>query len=327
MGETAALAHRLPARTDTLLSLIDHWAKAFPGAPALGALDYAALRNESTHDGDTAALTTVESHDPLVAVPSTLIGLADGAVAFSAQTPAGNPSPGELLFPVRRDLKETDFVRMPQNRLIAMAMALAKRYEFSRDDRIYLSGPFDDPGTWLALVAAIYAGTPISLDPEGATLLWILDGSDAVVDSRTRVLHLRTTSETFADMHRRHPELTLVNGLALPEGCGLPICSDPRDPPHTVSTTLGRPLGGTEVMIVDPRTGMDRLLYEAGEVWLRGKGLMTGYASGSRAFEAARFLPTGILGYLDSEGRLVLSDGKSDLDAIHDDDDDDADTG
>lgn len=62
-------------------------------------------------------------------------------------------------------------------------------------------------------------------------------------------------------------------------------------------------------MIVDPRTGMDMLLYETGEVWLRGKGLMAGYASGSDAFEPARFLATGLFGHLDSEGRLVLSGG------------------
>lgn len=319
MGERAAQAHKLPARTDTLQGLVDHWAKACPHAPALGSLDFAALHKESMHSGDTTALTTIGARDPLVAVPRALAGLADGTVVFPAQAPVGNPSPGELLFPVRRDRQETDFVRMPQDRLIAMAMALAKRYEFSRDDRVYLSGPLDDSGTWLALVAAIYAGTPISLDPEDATVLWIRDGSDAQVDAHTRVLHLQAHPETFADLHKRHPELTLVNGLALPEGCGLPICSDPRDPPRTVSTTLGRPLGGTEVMIVDPRTGMDRLLYETGEVWLRGKGLMTGYASGSKAFEAARFLPTGIFGYLDSEGRLVLPDGEADLDATHDD--------
>ena len=315
MSETTAAAHKPPARTDTLRSLVDHWAEACPGTPALGSLDYAALRNASTSDGHKGAITTVDAHDPMVVVPRALAGLADGAVVFSARAHIGNPSPGELLFPVRRNGQQMDFVRFPQDRLIIMAKALAKRYGFSRNDRIYLSGPFDDPGTWLALVAAIYAGTPISLEPQGATVLWMRDGAAAPVEAGTRVLHLQAPPETFADMHKRYPGLTLVNGLALPEGGGLPICSDPRDPPPTVGTTLGRPLGGTEVMIVDPRTGMDRLLYETGEVWLRGRGLMAGYASGSKAFEAARFLPTGISGYLDSEGRLVLSDGDCDPDA------------
>jgi len=309
MSETTATPQKTPAPVNTILSLVDHWTDARPGVPALGPLDYAALRNASSWGGESGLVTTIDTRDPLEVVPRTLAGLAEGAVVFSPRVPAEPLSPGELLFPVQRKDGRKDLLRLPQDRLIAMARALAHRYGFGRDDRLYVSGPFDDPGTWLALVAAIFAGTPIALEPDDATIVWILDGKTAPVGDRTRLLHLRAKPETLADMHKRHPDLTLVNGLALPEGGGLPICSDPRDPARTVSTTLGRPLGGMEVMIVDPRTGMDMLLYETGEVWLRGKGLMAGYASGSDAFEPARFLATGLFGHLDSEGRLVLSGG------------------
>ena len=307
MSETTATPQKTPARANTIRSLADHWADVRPGAPALGPLDYGALRNAYSREQKTGVVTTVDAGDPLVVLPRTLAGLADSAVVFSTRARVEKASPGELLFPALRKDGQKDLLRLPQDRLIAMAQALAKRYGFSQNDRLYVSGPFDDPGTWLALVAAIYSGTYISLDPEDASIVWILDGEIAPVDARTRILHLRAKPDTLSDVRRRHPEVTLVNGLALPEGGGLPICSDPRDPARTVSTTLGRPLGGMEVMIVDPRTGMDMLLYETGEVWLRGRGLMAGYASGSNAFEAARFLPTGLFGYLDSEGRLVLS--------------------
>ena len=59
-------------------------------------------------------------------------------------------------------------------------------------------------------------------------------------------------------------------------------------------------------MIVDPRTGMDVLLYQTGEVWLRGTGIARSYAGRAGAGYADRFYRTGILGHLDSEGRLVL---------------------
>ena len=107
----------------------------------------------------------------------------------------------------------------------------------------------------------------------------------------------------------------MVNGPALPEAGGLPLCSDPRDPPASVAATVGRPLPGMEVMIVDPRTGMDMLLYQTGEIWLRGPGSMAGYANGIAPFEPRRYLRTGRLGYLDSEGRLVLP--RTEEEALH----------
>ena len=119
------------------------------------------------------------------------------------------------------------------------------------------------------------------------------DGTDAMLDR-------------LAEVAAAQPDTRIVNGLSLPETMGLALSSDPRDPTGTITTTKGRPVGGVEVMIVDPRTGMDVLLYQTGEVWLRGTGVFLGYAGKPGAGFTDRFFRTGILGHLDSEGRLVL---------------------
>nr|WP_284040848.1 AMP-binding protein [Phaeovulum sp. NW3] len=188
-----------------------------------------------------------------------------------------------------------------------MGRALADRYSIGPDDRIWLDGTLTDPSTWLILAAAFYAGCPISFEAQGATIAWHLRGGPPITGDTLRLVHLRAGRDTLASLQRSRPDLTVVNGLTLAEAGGLPLCSDPRDPAATVAATVGRPLHGMEVMIVDPRTGMDMLLYETGEVWLRGPGVMAGFANGIAPFEPARFLRTGILGFLDSEGRLVLS--------------------
>ena len=119
-------------------------------------------------------------------------------------------------------------------------------------------------------------------------------------------LHLDAGRDRLSGVAAAQPDTRIVNGLSLPETMGLALSSDPRDPTGTITTTKGRPVGGVEGMIVDPRTGMDVLLYQTGEVWLRGTGVFLGYAGKPGAGFTDRFFRTGILGHLDSEGRLVL---------------------
>ena len=164
-------------------------------------------------------------------------------------------------------------------------------------------------------IAALSVGAHISLQKTDVTVAWLLSDGDEPDSPDLRLVHLRAPREALAALQSAHPGLTVVNGFALPEAGGLPLTSDPRDPPETVPATVGRPLADTQVMIVDPRTGMDMLLYQTGEVWLRGPGLIAGYANGIAPFEQGHFLRTGVLGYLDSEGRLVLP--RTEEEALH----------
>lgn len=308
MPENTVVLHSPTAPVVSIFRILDHWSENDPDAIALGPLTFSDLKKACLRHRTTDDLTVVDPSDPIEAIPATLGNLTNSAVLLAEQPDPKHWKPGELLLPVNGHGSDPDAMRLPQDRLVKTATALAERYGLSKTDRLYVDGPLDDPGTWLILTAALCAGTPIVFSPQDASIVWSFAEDARAFAETARLVHLRAAPEVFSKLQRKHPGVTFVNGLALPQGGGLPVCSDPRDPPESVVTTLGRPLGDTEVMIVDPETGMDRLLYETGEVWLRRGSTIVGYASGNTVMAEAGFLPTGLTGYLDSEGRLVLGD-------------------
>jgi fatty-acyl-CoA synthase len=80
------------------------------------------------------------------------------------------------------------------------------------------------------------------------------------------------------------------------------------DPEEKRLTTVGRPLPGTEVRIVDPGTRATLPAGAEGEITVRGPGVMSGYArmpgETARSFSPDGFLLTGDLGVLDADGYL-----------------------
>ena len=81
--------------------------------------------------------------------------------------------------------------------------------------------------------------------------------------------------------------------------------------------TVGRPLAGTEIEIVDVATGHVRLPPgEAGEIRARGPQIMRGYRNRPReTAEALRdgWLYTGDIGRFDEDGHLLITDRKKEL--------------
>ncbi len=75
--------------------------------------------------------------------------------------------------------------------------------------------------------------------------------------------------------------------------------------------SIGLPLPGLEVRIVDPATGIDVTAGQTGEIWLKGPGISPGYwrkpAETAEAFEKGWF-KTGDLGHIDEEGYYYLTD-------------------
>jgi acyl-CoA synthetase (AMP-forming)/AMP-acid ligase II len=97
---------------------------------------------------------------------------------------------------------------------------------------------------------------------------------------------------------------------------GLGVGTFPGDPPEDAEETVGRPLPGVELRVLDPDGG-DVAPGEVGEVGLRSGAVMSGYwhdpAATAAAFTADGFVRTGDLGYLDDQGRLRLAGRRKEM--------------
>jgi long-chain acyl-CoA synthetase len=100
---------------------------------------------------------------------------------------------------------------------------------------------------------------------------------------------------------------TMVQGYGLTETTGAAM----HTPPNAVNiASLGRPLPGLELKIVDPKPLEDRPGVAAGEIALRGRLVMKGYYKRPDATAEVLkdgWLHTGDLGYLDPTGDLILT--------------------
>ncbi len=104
----------------------------------------------------------------------------------------------------------------------------------------------------------------------------------------------------------------LAGGYGLTETSGTISLDDPRAPR---TGTVGRPLGDTEVRLVDtdgesPEEG------DSGEIWLRGTSVCTQYRSAEgieSAVDDEGWLHTGDVGVFDSVGRLSIVDRIKDV--------------
>mgnify|MGYP002622585814 CR=1 FL=1 len=105
--------------------------------------------------------------------------------------------------------------------------------------------------------------------------------------------------------------VTVVTGYSLTETASTVSASRPDDPPEKRRFTVGRPIEGTTVKIVDPAAPDAQLPVESvGEIRVKGPGVMLGYyrqpKQTSEAFDADGFFRTGDLGLVDEEGYLHL---------------------
>ena len=112
------------------------------------------------------------------------------------------------------------------------------------------------------------------------------------------------------------PAMQMVMGLGAREICnvyGLTECygnshvTDASDPVDVRLHTVGRPLPGMEIRIVDRDTRRPRAAGEIGEILIRGR-LTPGYYKdperNAAAFDSEGFFLTGDLGLVDNDGRL-----------------------
>ncbi len=122
--------------------------------------------------------------------------------------------------------------------------------------------------------------------------------------------------ELITRMRSQLPFETIVTGYGLTETTGTVSMCRHDDLPVVIATTVGRPLPGVEVRIVDDR-GSDVPEGDAGEVLVRGFNVMKGYfndpVATAEAIDPAGWLRTGDIGRLDDGGNLLITDRKKDM--------------
>jgi acyl-CoA synthetase (AMP-forming)/AMP-acid ligase II len=119
-------------------------------------------------------------------------------------------------------------------------------------------------------------------------------------------------------VHRLRDEIGLkgiVGGYGLTENHATGTMSDPGDPVDIVATTVGKPVDGIEVKIVD-EANQELVQGQAGEILLRGYAHMTGYFDDAAATAEAfvdGWLRTGDIGLVDERGYVRVTDRKKDI--------------
>ncbi len=109
---------------------------------------------------------------------------------------------------------------------------------------------------------------------------------------------------------------TVVAGYGLTETTGTVSVCRHDDPPETVATTVGRPLPGVEVKVVDDR-GAEQPVGGPGEILVRGFNVMKEYFNDPEATRQAiddeGWLRTGDIGFIGEDGNLRITDRKKDM--------------
>jgi acyl-CoA synthetase (AMP-forming)/AMP-acid ligase II len=109
---------------------------------------------------------------------------------------------------------------------------------------------------------------------------------------------------------------TVITAYGLTETHGTVTICEQSDTIETIATTVGHPLDGLSLRIVDD-TGADQPSGQPGEVLVRGFNLMSRYFNAPEATAAAvdsgGWLHTGDVGFLGDDGYLRIVDRKKDI--------------
>lgn len=108
----------------------------------------------------------------------------------------------------------------------------------------------------------------------------------------------------------------VLTAYGLSESSGVVTVSSPEDDPETIATTVGRPIDGIEVKIVD-HSGAMLPPGKSGELLVRSYYVMKGYHNApeatAEAIDAEGWLHTGDIAIADTRGYLRISGRKKDM--------------
>jgi HIP---CoA ligase len=108
---------------------------------------------------------------------------------------------------------------------------------------------------------------------------------------------------------------TVVTGYGMTETTGTISMCRFDDPPEVIANTVGRPLPGVKVRVIDP-DGVDVAVGSPGELIVSGFNVMLGYfddpAGTADTFDHG-WLKTGDVGFVDGDGNLHITDRLKDM--------------
>jgi acyl-CoA synthetase (AMP-forming)/AMP-acid ligase II len=230
-------------------------------------------------------------------------------------------------------------VELSHANLLWTAGATAEVLGLEVDDRIVgISALFHVYGIGPGLLGSLIAGASIVLQPDGgasATLdaieqyratvhfgiptlfvaeLALLDEEEErdLSSLRLAILAGAPVRDRLVDRVSDRLGLPVVTGYSLTETSSTVSMSRPSDPVDVRRSTVGAPIAGTEVRIVEPEAPGHEVLpvQSVGEIRVKGPGVMLGYYRQPKqtagAYDDEGFFRTGDLGLLDRNGFLQL---------------------
>jgi len=224
---------------------------------------------------------------------------------------------------------------------LAVADAWAEEGGLTSDDRYFVVNPFFHAfGYKAGLVSCLLRGTTMVTRPifriddtiallrdEGVSVLAaappvfqaLLDAPDRPTDGGLRLAVTGATIVPVALVERIQVELgcrTVLTAYGLTEAVVATMCGA-ADSAEVVARTVGRPVAGFDVRVVDPASGADAPTGTEGEVLLRGPNVMLGYlddaSATAEAVDPDGWLRTGDVGRLDGRGYLTITDRLKDV--------------
>jgi fatty-acyl-CoA synthase len=229
-------------------------------------------------------------------------------------------------------------VELSHANLLSAATGTARAAGLLPDDRLVgISALFHVYGLVAGLLSSVLAGSSVVLqdEPGAEATLDSVERWDATVhfgiptlflrelallDEQERALgSLRLAVVAGAPVHdglvvamSERLGVPVVTGYSLTETASTVCASVPNDPVDKRRFTVGRPLEGTSIRIVDTDAAeeADLPVESVGEIRVKGPGVMIGYYRQpnrtAEAFDSRGYFRTGDLGLVDEDGYLHL---------------------
>ena len=209
------------------------------------------------------------------------------------------------------------------------------RWAFTPAERVWSPMPLFHIAAMLAMLGAIevggtYIGQPHfdpgeslrQIEAEQVSMIFLpfVTFHQAMIAhpdwDKTDMMSVRLMNSCFSQMPRavgdayraKMPNALQVGTFGMSEACGVVSTGGYDMDPEQGYETLGYPLKGISVRIVDPLTGDEARVGEPGEAWIRGYNLLDGYyrdpAKTGEALDAQGWFHTGDIGSVDRNGHL-----------------------
>ncbi|GAA1750521.1 class I adenylate-forming enzyme family protein [Aeromicrobium alkaliterrae] len=142
-------------------------------------------------------------------------------------------------------------------------------------------------------------------------------GADATPKVRYITTGAANVPRALLEGARHHFDASLHNVFGMTEASSVITAVRPGSSDDDFLNTLGTPLTGTEVAILDPATGETVPPDVEGEIAIRGSGVMIGYKTDTeepgQGLDADGWFRTGDLGRVDDRGYLTITGRLKDL--------------